>query len=410
MRRNYYLLLSGFFISTIGDWLYQLAVPLLIYHLTHSAMSMALIYGLAYTPYLFFLPLGGVIADHINRRRLLFWGDLSSAIIVGVLTLLVLIAAHSNWLIWVIYPIVFVLASVSPIYHPAFQSYVPHLVDEEHLPQANSWLQSAENVVVVLGPLTGGILIAILGTTSALFADMLSFLGSALLIAMIPHRSKHDVVQSPRSSLLQPLWEGCQYVWQTPVLRYGSLLFLITNFATTLIQANFIYFLTNMLRFNTLLLGLTFALTGIGALVGALLAPWFLKRFQPGHILLGTTIGAGVMTALLFVAHTVVTVSLPWAAVTGLATINVVTWFTFRQRVVPDHLLGRVIAITRLIAFFSIPIASFVGGGLLASTQNMYLLIGLAALLRILVGSAGFFTPLARRPIQAPVEVSLPSK
>jgi MFS family permease len=235
MSRNYYLLLSGFFISTVGDWLYQLALPLLIYTLTHSAMSMALMYGIAYTPYLFLLPLGGVIADRIDRRRLLFWGDLSSAIIVGMLTLLVLIAVHSGWLIWVMYPIAFVLASVPPIYHPAFQSYVPHLVDEQYLPQANSWLQSAENFVVVLGPLIGGILIAVLGTTPALFVDMLSFLGSALLIAMIHRKSKQDRVQSAPSSLLQPLWEGFQYVWQTPVLRYGSLLFLITNFATTLI-------------------------------------------------------------------------------------------------------------------------------------------------------------------------------
>lgn len=397
MTRNYYFLLGGFFTSTIGDWFYQLALPLLIYNLTHSAMNMAITYGLTYTPYLFLLPFGGVIADRVNRHHLLVFGDLASAIIVGLLALLILIGSHSGWIMWVIYPLAFALASVSPIYHPAFQSYVPRLVESQHLPQANSWLQSAENFVVVLGPLLGGIVIAVLGTTSALFIDMLSFLGSALLIALIRVKEQQKVTQTPSPALITPLREGFQYVWGTPVLRYGSLLFLLTNFATTLIQANFVYFLTNILRFSPFSIGLTFASTGVGALVGAFIAPWLLKRFQPGHIILTTTVCAGLATISLLAARSVLAVSLPWAFITGLSTVNIVTWFTLRQRITPDYLLGRVIAITRLIAFFSIPIASFAGGGLLASTQSMYIIIGISALLRVTSGSAGFFTPLTSR-------------
>lgn len=412
MTRNYYFLLSGFFISTIGDWFYQLALPLLIYDLTHSAMSMAVTYGLAYAPWLLFLPFGGVIADRVDRRRLLVLGDLSSALIVGALVLLVLVYSQSGWLIWVIYPLAFALAAVSPLYHPAFQSYVPGLVENQHLPQANSWMQSAENIVVVLGPLIGGLLIASLGSTSALFVDMLSFFASALFIAVIRAKSKQD--QRPASaspSVWEPLKEGFRYVWKRPVLRYGSFLFLATNFATTLIQATFIYFLVNFLRFSAFQIGLTFAFTGVGAFVGAVTAPWILKRFPAGHILLTTTMGAGVATAFLFFAHNVFAVGIPWAIVLALSTVNIVTWFTLRQQTVPGYLLGRVIATTRLIAFFSIPFAAVVGGWLLASTQNMYLIIGIAALLRIVVGGAGFFSPLASKQVQAPdlTEVSLPS-
>jgi hypothetical protein len=92
-----------------------------------------------------------------------------------------------------------------------------------------------------------------------------------------------------------------------------------------------------------------------------------------------------------------------------LSTINIVTWFTLRQRIVPGHLLGRVIATTRLIAYVSIPIASFVGGALLASTQNMYLIIGIAALLRTMAGAVGFFTPLSQRT-EKNLEVNTVSK
>lgn len=410
MTRNYYLLLGGFFISTIGDWFYQLALPLLIYSLTHSAISIAVTYGLTYAPFILLLPFGGVIADRIDRRRFLIFGDLASALIVGLLTALVFIYAHTSWIVWVIYPIAFLLASVSPLYHPSFQSYLPKLVDDQHLPEANSWLQSAENLVVVLGPLAGGIVIAVLGTTSALLIDMFSFLGSALLIFMIRlHLEKEKERVAPsRSSVLEPLWEGFRYVGRMPILRYGSLLFLGTNFATTLIQANFIFFLASTLNFNAFQIGVTFAFTGVGALGGALLAPWLLRRFQPGHILISTTICAGLLTFLFLVAHNVFTVSIPSALTMTLSTINIVTWFTLRQRTVPAHLLGRVIATTRLIAYVSIPIAAFAGGALLAATQQMYLIIGLAALLRTGAGIAGFFTPLSKR-VEKTSEVSATS-
>jgi len=397
MTRNFYLLLSGFFISTVGDWFYQLALPLLIYNITHSPVTLAVTYGLTYLPYLFLLPLGGLIADRFDRRRLLVVGDCTSAIIVGILALLALLYSQAGWIIWAIYPLAFALASATPIYHPAFQSYLPRLVKDESLPQANSWMQSAENLVMILGPLVGGIVIALFSSTLALFIDMVSFFASALLLALIRAKSAPKVGEQGTSSWLEPLREGFRVVWRAPVLLYGSFLFLVTNFATTLIQANFIFFLVNTLKFNPSQIGLTFSLTGVGALGGALIAPKLLQRFQPGHILLTTTICSGLITAVLLVGHDVWSVAIPWGIVTALSTINVVTWFTLRQRVVPNNLLGRVIAITRLIAFFSIPVAAFVGGGLLASLQNMSIIIVVASLLRIVVGGLGFFSPLASR-------------
>ena len=122
MTKNYYLLLLAYFASTVGDWFYQLALPLLVYDITRSATSMALTYGLAYLPYILFLPIGGVIADRMSRRRLLIGGDALSAVIVGLLAVVATLHLHDSWLIWFIYPAVFLVAGVTPFYHPAFQS------------------------------------------------------------------------------------------------------------------------------------------------------------------------------------------------------------------------------------------------------------------------------------------------
>lgn len=398
MTKNYYLLLLAYFASTVGDWFYQLALPLLVYGITRSATSMALTYGLAYLPYILFLPIGGVIADRMSRRRLLIGGDALSAVIVGLLAVVATLHLHDGWLIWFIYPAVFLVAGVTPFYHPAFQSIVPELVDDPHLPKANAWLQSAENLVVVIGPLVGGVCIAVLGATSALFVDATSFVASALLIAGIRPRA---MTESERAiavqSWLDQLGEGFRFVWSHPIIRFGSFLFLCTNFAITLIQANYIYFLTVFLHASPAQIGLAFALPGLGSIAGALITPKLNGRFSPGAIILSCTLLAGGVTLLLLAARDVLSIALPWTIVTGLSTVNAVTWFTLRQRVVPKPLLGRVVALTRLVAFTSIPIAAVVGGAIVGASGDMYLIIAIAAIVRLSAGAVGFLTPMFRK-------------
>jgi MFS family permease len=397
MTKNYYLLLSGYFISSIGDWFYRMALPLLVYEITGSAMSMAVTYGLTYLPYVIFSPFGGVAADRINRQRLLVIGDFLSAIVVGLLAIAVWLHVKK---VWIIYSAVFILAGVEPFYHPAFQSLVPSLVSDPQLPKANAWLNGAENLITLAGPLLGGVFIATIGTKSVLLLDAVSFLVSALLLAAIRIRKTEKQQGLKTASVLGEVREGLQYVWENPVIRYGSLLFLGTNFAITIFQANYVYFLTQVLGSTPTQLGLGFAIPGIGAIFGALVAPKLGKQFQAGTLILGSTVTAGFFTLPLFVAKDAISVAISWAIVTTLGTINAITWFTLRQRVVPQHLLGRVIALTRLVAFAAIPIAASIGGLIMSATQNIYLIIALAAVIRIAVGGIGFFTPLHQKTAQ----------
>jgi predicted MFS family arabinose efflux permease len=262
----------------------------------------------------------------------------------------------------------------------------------------------------MIGPLLGGALIVALGTTTALFLDALSFLGSALLIRAMRFR----VTDAPRpqarsSSWIHDLREGISYVRAHPIIRCGALLFLGTNFASTLVQANYIFFLTEILGCGPAELGLAFAIPGCGAVVGALVAPKVRQRVHPEVLILACTIVAGLMTLPLLVAQSALAVAVLWAVVTALGTVNAVTWFTLRQQVVPPHVLGRVVALTRLLAFASIPIAAVVGGVLLNTTQSMSVVILLAASVRLGVGILGFWTPLYRsRSVPAEALATVP--
>jgi predicted MFS family arabinose efflux permease len=141
---------------------------------------------------------------------------------------------------------------------------------------------------------------------------------------------------------------------------------------------------------------MAFAITGLGAVLGAIAAPAVERRFEPGRLLLVGTVLSGVVMLPMLAARDVVSVALPWAVVTGLGSVTAVTWFTLRQRVVPARLLGRAVALTRLVAFAAIPLGAVAGGLLLDATHSMAVVISIAAAASIAVGCAGFLTPLHR--------------
>jgi hypothetical protein len=152
------------------------------------------------------------------------------------------------------------------------------------------------------------------------------------------------------------------------------------------------YFLKGILNFDTFEIGMAFASLGIGASLGALLTPWLLRHFPFYPLILGCTVLSGFFTLPLLIAQSLLTVSLPLVVIGVLDNIVPVVWFTLRQKIVPTHLLGRVVAFTRLIAFAPIPVVAILGGAALVSTQSMPLIILLAAVCHVGVGGLGFLS------------------
>ena len=101
--------------------------------LTGSALSTGAVYAIEYIPFLLLSLPGGVFADRFDRRRMLIFGDLTAAVIATGLALVVSAGSHA---LWPIYLTAFLLACVEPVYHPAFQSFLPEIVrgetGEEH--------------------------------------------------------------------------------------------------------------------------------------------------------------------------------------------------------------------------------------------------------------------------------------
>ena len=393
---DYYLLLTAFFTSEAGSWLYKLALPLLILEITGSPSSMAISYGIVFLPFLLVSVFGGVIADRYNRRTVLIVGDLIAAAITFFFVFFVSISSN----ITAIYVLVFLVALAPPLYHPCFQSFIPDIVHDDLLPKANSLISSAENTIVVLAPVIGGLTIALVGVRNAILIDGASFLVSGVLIFLIKKKGKITGF-AKNSTVLADIKEGFQISWAHPVLKFGALLFIGTNFAIHIFSANLMFYLNQQMGASESKIGLVFGIVGFLSICGSLIAPYFISRFQSGKIIAGATALGGLISyGLLFISDPLL-VGVIWGGSMACSSIVIVTYFTLRQRVISKEILGRAIATTRLISFSSIPIAALCGSFLVDIESGMIWIILTCSSVRLLVGVCAYFTPLVKTQFES---------
>ena len=404
--RDRALLLTGFTVSTSGDWLYRLALPILVLEITGSAVSTAITYAIEYIPYLVLSMFAGVLADRFDRRQTLVIADLSSSVIMFALSVMVTIFnIHSLPLI---YFGAFLVASVRPVYHPAFQGLIPQLTERELLIKTNAQIQSMDSILAFTGPVLGAGIIALFNPEVALWANAVSFSLSALAIWLI--RSPRSRTVRQKVNLLADVREGLHYLRHDRVTLAGSVLMAGTNVGLYLIQANLIYLLTIANGYSKVVVGLVFGANGLGAVVGAALAPAIGRRFAAGHIISIAMLVAGTATVLLALPTGVAGFMLGWGAVGIATTVIVVTWFTLRQKVVPSELLGRVVATSRMLAYATIPLASVAGGAVLASQSfGAVSLIVISVIIQIAIAGLAWYSPLRTATTDSDSSVTVPT-
>ncbi|HEY0167492.1 MAG TPA: MFS transporter [Jatrophihabitans sp.] len=401
--RDYRLIIFAYLTSSLGNWLYKLTLPLLVLHMTGSALTTGAIYAVEYLPFLLLSLPGGVLADRVNRRLMLVAGDTVSSLLAIVLAIVVTVSVDT---VWPIFVVAFLLSCVDPLYHPAFQSFIPDVSPKAKLPQANAWMQAGDNAMGLVGPVIAGVAISVIGYEATIYLDAATFAVSACAILLIRYHSPQvtPVNGSGKrlSGAVKDIREAGEYIFRRDrILFAGALTFTGTNFAIWLVQANFIFYLTTYRHLSPSVIGLVFGAQGIGSVLGSSIAPWIIRRIPPGRVIIFSTAAAGVVTSSLIVFRHVVEITIIWGLLAGFGAINVVSWFSLRQQIVPAYILGRVIAATRMLAFTSIPIAAVVAGALQATLENIYLIIGIAAAFRLGVALIASRSVLYRRPSSA---------
>jgi MFS family permease len=204
--RNVRLLLAGLAASQAGDWLYNLALLALVYARTHSSIWVGLTTAARILPEVALGPFGGILADRLDRRRLMIGSDVIRATTMAALALSAIARA----------PILFVpiLAALctgaGSVYAPCVVAVLPRLATDEQLPAANAARVSIQSICIVAGPLLGAVLMLLGSAAIAFFINGATFLAGAAAVAALPHAALRAPAGAgePRSGLRLELAAG----------------------------------------------------------------------------------------------------------------------------------------------------------------------------------------------------------
>jgi predicted MFS family arabinose efflux permease len=260
--------------------------------------------------------------------------------------------------------VAFVIGCCSVAFRGALPRLITRVVEPADLGAANSRLYATESASYVVGPGIAGGLASVVTAAGAVVLDALSFLFSAACLARLRPRPGAD--DDGREPFLRRIRVGLRVVGSDPILRYFPFLALAANFGLTGLTALQVLFLVDEVGASEATIGIVLAVAGLGGVLGAGLGPYVARRmgsargdmclqFASCSILLVplATGGAGLgwMIGGLLVSESAIVAS------------NVIRT-TWRQRYVPQELLGRVSTINQTIAFAAMPVAAVLAGWL----------------------------------------------
>jgi transmembrane secretion effector/uncharacterized protein DUF5317 len=405
LNGSFSALWTGQLISMFGDRVHQIALAFLVLGLTNSLVAVAFVFVAASLPNLLLSPVAGALVDRWNQRDVLIVSDLLRAAAVLVIP----IAAVTNVL--VVYPLVFLITSISIFFRPARVAVLPRIVGRDELLTANSAMWTGETLADVVGYPLAGIFVAFLGPAIALafWIDAATYAASAILIgsmAIPALRRQHKVPDSRMadaaigSGVIAEMREGLRFLRREPVLfantvqaafaqvAIGSLTALMPAFVQTVLgpltsvdpEAGYA-FLETSLGAGNLLGGFLIGLIGMRAAKGL--------AINLGYILWGLAI-------VWFALSGSFALDLGILFGGGIANmIFVIPSQTLFQERTPADLIGRVVSFRFAFVFGSLTLAMAVSG-LLAQVIGMVAVLVIGGMITIGAGLAGLLVPAMR--------------
>ncbi len=268
--RNYRLYFFGQIVSMSGTWMQSVAQAWLVLELTGSGVALGAVTALQFLPTLVLGPWGGLIADRVDKRRLLVWTQSASAALALVLGLLTVTHVVT---LWMVYALALGLGLVTMIDMPTRQTFVMEMVGREYVTNAVSLNGVIVNASRIVGPAVAGVLIATVGVGICFLVNAGSYVAviAGLLMMRTSELQRGKIATRQRGQLRA----GLRYVWRTPELRIPLLLMAVVG----AIAYNFSVVLPLMVRFafhaGAGAFGVLFSVMGAGAVVGGLaVAAW----------------------------------------------------------------------------------------------------------------------------------------
>jgi predicted MFS family arabinose efflux permease len=262
--RDFRLMWFGACTSSIGTWMQIVAQSWLVYRLSHSAFLLALDQFLGGIPIFLFSLIGGVVADRVERRKILLVSQYLQMFTAGLLTILVTTGVVH---VWHILCLSFVSGLAQAFGGPAYQALIPTLVDKEDMPNAIALNSIQFNVAVMVGPALGGLTLGRLGEKWCFGLNAISFLAPIISLSMI--RTRFFPVKTVQS-MFASLKQGIQFARQQNSMEALIVLaFFMTSLSVPL-RTYLPVFVKDIFHRGPETYGNLLALMGLGSIFGSL--------------------------------------------------------------------------------------------------------------------------------------------
>lgn len=364
--RNFLTMWSGQTLSQFGAQITELAVPVLaVLLLNATEFQVGVLTAANVAAFLLVgLPAGAWI-DRMRKRHVMVAADIVRAVALAVVPLLWMLGVLQMWHLFVIVAIVGV---ATVFFDVSYQSIVPSLVRPNQIAEANGKLQSTYELANIAGPGFGGWLVGVITAPLAILATAGTYVVSALALMLTrdhePPRAHED-----RAPIMREIWEGLHFVFTEKLLRRIVGTTGTSNFFNTVSTTLLPIFLLRELGFSPVSLGLIFSLGSIGGLLGAMATPHIVRWIGEARAIPVSALGFSAVALLLPLAASVPAVAFPllvaqFFVMSFTVLLYNITQVTFRQRITPARLLGRMNASVRFVVWGVMPIAALLAGAL----------------------------------------------
>ncbi len=367
-NKNFLLIVIGQVISLFGNGILRFALPLYLLKITDSPSLFGIVSALSFLPLIALMPIGGIIADRVNKKNIMVTLDL----LTGILMLIFLNAMNIVSLVPLLIITMMALYSIAGLYQPSVNASMPSLLNENVLAKGNGLVSSINALSNLLSPIIGGILFSKLGIKPILTTAIICFFLSALLevfikIPSVTTQKKKSMIKMVTSDLRS----GCTFIFlEKPILAKLILITCILNaFLSSMIIIAQPVLITQSLGLSDELYGLSQGVLALGGILAGILTGVLGSKVSisnlPKWFLFTALSLIPLTTSMLFSSQPLVSfalITLSSFFVMIFATLASIQIITYVQKITKEELQGKVIALLMTFAMCANPLGQLIYG------------------------------------------------
>ncbi len=399
--RNFVLMSIGQIISLFGNQILRFALPLYLLNQTGSSALFGIISAVSFIPMILLFPIGGVIADRVNKRNIMVVLDISTSVLVFLFSILV----GKFEIVPLIAAMMIILYAIQGAYQPAVKASIPILVDTKYLMQANSVVDVISSLANMIGPVIGGLLFSLIGLAPILYVSIACFFASAVMemFLHIPFEKKPklgNIIVTGFGDIKGSfgfIFKNEPIIWKI-CITYAMVSLLLCSLFVIALPVLLTQSLGFSKQFANQLYGYAEGIIAAGSIFGGMLAGVSAKKLTPKAIpyfIIGCALS--ILTCAIAMQFSNSSMLIYIVLVIGcsilmvLASLFQVQMMSYIQILTPNDLIGKVVSCVICVCMCSSPIGQFIYGFVFEHIgRYTYFPFYAAALITIVMGILSF--------------------